>query len=221
MQQPIFAYWSIRGLAEPIRMLLVHLGVAFEDKHYTAGDAPDYDKSGWLADKENLGLDFPNLPYFIDENVKITESYAIITYIAAKYNPDFLGRTAQERVYVNMCAGVLKDVNHAVSMACYAPDATTRIPIALDGNKANLGRIANYLQGKRFFMGDQPTWVDFCAYELFDRIEAFDPEFLRGISPIFETYKGHVRGLAHIEEFVSRPRLAFNNKMAGWGNSPL
>ncbi|CAG9314991.1 unnamed protein product [Blepharisma stoltei] len=218
MQQPILAYWSIRGLVEHIRMFLTHLGVAFEDKHYPTGDAPDYDKSVWLADKESLGLDFPNLPYFIDDQVKLTESVAIVTYIAGKYNPAYNGRTITEQASVNMCAGVLRDVWNAIINASYSPDATTRIPIALDSHRVNLGRIANYLQGKRFLIGDQPTWVDFFAYELFDRIDVFNPEFLRGISPNFEAHKGHVRGLAHVEEFVSRPRLALNNKMAGWGN---
>lgn len=38
----------------------------------------------WLADKPNLGLAFPNLPYLIDGNVKLTQSLAIMRYLARK-----------------------------------------------------------------------------------------------------------------------------------------
>jgi glutathione S-transferase len=54
-------------------MLLWHLNIDFENKMYDVGPAPDYDKSGWLADKFSLGLQFPNLPYLIDGDIKLTE----------------------------------------------------------------------------------------------------------------------------------------------------
>lgn len=38
----------------------------------------------WLADKPNLGLAFPNLPYLIDGDVKLTQSLAIMRYLARK-----------------------------------------------------------------------------------------------------------------------------------------
>uniref|UniRef100_A0A8D2I2D6 glutathione transferase n=1 Tax=Urocitellus parryii TaxID=9999 RepID=A0A8D2I2D6_UROPR len=50
------------------------------------GDAPDYDRSQWLSDKFKLSLDFPNLPYLIDGVQKITQSSAILRYIARKHN---------------------------------------------------------------------------------------------------------------------------------------
>jgi glutathione S-transferase len=36
-------------------------------------------------------MDFPNLPYLIDEDYKLTESMAIMKYIAAKWKPELLG----------------------------------------------------------------------------------------------------------------------------------
>ena len=69
-------YWDIRGLAEPIRMLLKHLNIEFEEKRYGFGNEseasfPNLDE--WLAEKFTLGLDFPNLPYLIDGDFKMTE----------------------------------------------------------------------------------------------------------------------------------------------------
>jgi glutathione S-transferase len=53
-------------LAEPIRLLLVYTGTEFEDKRFYTGDAPDFQKSDWLDNKLSYGLDFPNLPFYID-----------------------------------------------------------------------------------------------------------------------------------------------------------
>ena len=42
--------------------MLAHAGVEYEDKRYNIkGEAPNLDRSEWLADKFNLGLDFPNV----------------------------------------------------------------------------------------------------------------------------------------------------------------
>ena len=63
---PTLGYWNIRGLAEPIRLLLEYCGESYKDVRYQQGGAPDYSREEWLAEKEKLGLDFPNLPYYID-----------------------------------------------------------------------------------------------------------------------------------------------------------
>ena len=49
---------------QPIRLLLAYAGVEYEDKRYNIGPAPEYDRSEWLNDKFNLGLDFPNVNIF-------------------------------------------------------------------------------------------------------------------------------------------------------------
>ena len=72
--KPILAYWNIRGLAMPIRTLLAHAGVDFVDYLYDDNDAGakswDADKSAMTASKE---YDFPNLPYYTDGAVHLTQ----------------------------------------------------------------------------------------------------------------------------------------------------
>jgi len=41
--KPVLGYWAIRGLASPIRYLLVYLGVDFEQQLYHQGNAPEFD----------------------------------------------------------------------------------------------------------------------------------------------------------------------------------
>ena len=63
---PILGYWDCRGLGDPIRLLLIQAGVEFEDKRYR-------DPKEWFANKFNLGLEFPNIPYYIDGDLKLTQ----------------------------------------------------------------------------------------------------------------------------------------------------
>ena len=46
--------------------------------------------------KFKLGLDFPNLPYLIDGNIKVTQSNAILRYLGRKFGLD--GKTEADKV---------------------------------------------------------------------------------------------------------------------------
>lgn len=70
---PVLGYWDVRGVTSNIRNLLHYKEVEFEDKLFKIGPAPAYDISEWTATKPTLGLDFPNLPYYIDGEIKLTQ----------------------------------------------------------------------------------------------------------------------------------------------------
>ena len=115
-------YWKIRGLGAPIRMLLHFLKVDFEDRTYQVGDAPDFDKTAWLQDKFRLGMDFPNLPYLIDGETKITETAAILQYIAMKWRPSLLGSCPAELARVQMFWYYVLTLKDSSTNACYFGD---------------------------------------------------------------------------------------------------
>ena len=52
---PVLGYWNIRGLAQPIRVLLGYAGVEFEEKHYVIGDGPEFSYEYWYKEKFELG----------------------------------------------------------------------------------------------------------------------------------------------------------------------
>jgi glutathione S-transferase len=61
---------------------LIYQGIDFKDKYYEHTE-DKASKESWLQEKTALGLDFPNLPYFIDsDGFTLTESLAIHEYIA-------------------------------------------------------------------------------------------------------------------------------------------
>ena len=90
--KPTLGYWNIRGLAHGIRFVLTYSKVDFNDKRYDYGPAPEFHRDSWNNEKFTLGLPFPNLPYFIDGEAKITETLAIYKYICHKFNPELLGK---------------------------------------------------------------------------------------------------------------------------------
>jgi glutathione S-transferase len=68
-------YWGIRGLGQVPRLLLTYTKANWKNKIYSQREA-------WFnADKKNLGLAFPNLPYLLEGHLKLTESAAINRYI--------------------------------------------------------------------------------------------------------------------------------------------
>ena len=64
-------YWGIRGLAQPIRFLLVSAGVPFSEVRLGVlqdGTLLEKDEEGedWSSLRSTLDMPFPNLPYLID-----------------------------------------------------------------------------------------------------------------------------------------------------------
>ena len=53
------AYWAIRGLAQPVRLLLEFTGQPYVDKLYVQGPAPDFDKSCWFSVKDTVLGEYP------------------------------------------------------------------------------------------------------------------------------------------------------------------
>ena len=71
---------------------MVYLGVDYEEDLYEQGDGPDFSRQQWFDKRDKLGLAFPNLPYLIDGSTQVTETLAIMKYIANKFGPQLLGK---------------------------------------------------------------------------------------------------------------------------------
>ena len=54
-------------------------------------------------------MDFPNLPYFIDGDFKLTESKAVTVYICDRFCPRLMGANVAERSRVVQLQNILGD----------------------------------------------------------------------------------------------------------------
>lgn len=212
--KPILGYWRIRGLAEPIRYMLKHIGVDFEEQIYTQGPGPDFSRSQWINARDNLGLSFPNLPYLIDGDIRISESRAIIQHLLQKYKPEFLGTTHQEKVIVQMIAGVVMDIKSYIDHSCYNPSFNKENVI--QDVKEEIQKIANFLGENKYVVGEQLTWPDFFLFETLEMIEALQTGTIASVSEKLDEYRNRIAGLPGVAEKIAEVRLPWNNTSAIW-----
>ena len=218
MTKPILAYWDIRGLAEPCRLLLEFCGVDYEDKRYVCGEAPDYDRSAWLNEKFNLGLDFPNLPYYIDDDIKMTESSAILKHIARKHGA--YPTTDRELDFCNMMEGVVVDFRREFVMMCYMPNyEANREKFFSASMPGKMEQLDKYLGSNKWLAGNSLTYVDFLFCEFLSHIKLMEPSS-------FDKYENI---LSYFDKFFKLDKIAayrqsgrfkqfpINGKMANWG----
>uniref|UniRef100_A0A5F9CEG5 Glutathione S-transferase n=1 Tax=Oryctolagus cuniculus TaxID=9986 RepID=A0A5F9CEG5_RABIT len=211
-------YWDIRGLAHAIRLLLEYTDTSYEEKRYTMGDAPNYDRSQWLSEKFKLGLDFPNLPYLIDGTHKLTQSNAIMRYLARKHG--LCGETEEERIRVDILENQAMDVSNQLAEVCYSPDFEKLKPEYLKGLPETMKHFSQFLGSRPWFAGDKLTFVDFLAYDILDLHRVFEPRSLDAF-PNLKDFVARFEGLekisAHMKSSRFLPRPVFT-KMATWGN---
>ncbi|XP_005338155.2 glutathione S-transferase Mu 1 [Ictidomys tridecemlineatus] len=211
-------YWNIRGLAHPIRLLLEYTDSSYEEKKYTMGDAPDYDRSQWLNEKFKLGLDFPNLPYLIDGPHKITQSNAILRYLARKHN--LCGETEEEKIRVDILENQVVDVRMHFIMLCYNPDFEKKKPEYLETLPEKMKLFSQFLGKRPWFAGDKITYVDFITYDVLDQHRVFEPKCLEAF-PNLKDFMSRFEGLKKISAYMKSNRFLptpLYSKMATWGN---
>lgn len=218
MAPPTLCYWDIRGLAQPIRLLLEYTGTEFEDKKLSCGPAPDFEKSCWFDQKFSLGLDFPNLPYYKDEDVSITQSNVILKHIARKNN--LAGSTVKEQALADMAADQIMDLRNGFVGLCYNSNHADLKGNYLAGLPAKLKAFSEFLGTKSWLVGEQLTYPDFHLYEMLDQHKLFQPDCLKEFSNL-QSYCERFEKLPAIEKYMRSDRFLkapINNKMAAFGN---
>ncbi|KAJ6659468.1 hypothetical protein lerEdw1_018702 [Lerista edwardsae] len=195
-------YWDIRGLAHAIRLLLEFTETPYEDKQYSSGEGCDFDKTQWnfikqrlgldppstcsshgttgwtqwTNEKNKLGLDFPNLPYLIDGDTKITHSNAILRYLARKHK--MCGESEEELIRIDMLENQVMDFRLGLARICYSPDFEKLKPDYLEQLPGKLKLFSQFLGDRKWFAGKKITFVDFLAYDILDVHRMLEPKCL-------------------------------------------
>ena len=201
-------------------MMFYYLNVNFDDKTYPVlGEAPDFDKSSWFDVKESKGMEYPNLPYLIDGETKISETTAIMMYVAKKYSPELLGRTAAEVGRVNMLSAHVASLKGKSTTPCYMGGD---LEVIIEDCRPVLAKIVAAMGESEWIAGPNLTWLDFYFAELVDMLNTLTSGLFNAEFPSLQTYW---------ERFIALPNLAeawaddsklmkapFNNKMAKYLN---
>mmetsp|Transcript_26092 Transcript_26092/g.30476 ORF Transcript_26092/g.30476 Transcript_26092/m.30476 type:complete len:123 (+) Transcript_26092:391-759(+) len=121
---------------------------------------------------DTIGLDFPNMPYFIDGEVRLTEPMAIIKYIAVKFGPESaIGATLDEKAEVEMMAHILSELTRQASLPCYMPGKNQQeLGESLVHRMEPVVKIIEEKRDAKFLIGAEPTYADFMLFELCERV---------------------------------------------------
>ena len=120
-------------------MLLKYVNEDYDDTVY-ALDANESDKNHWPSNKDHLGLDFPNLPYYIDDQIKSSQSGTILRYLGRKYK--MAGANEQETTTIEMLIDTATDLKTIIGFPAY----TSADDEVIDLSKSNF----NYLYPLKF-----------------------------------------------------------------------
>ncbi|XP_062522388.1 glutathione S-transferase Mu 4-like [Corticium candelabrum] len=202
-------YWDLRGLCQPIRLLLAYKGEQFEEKRYEVKDA-EKRKEWQEKDKLKTGLDlpFPNLPYLIDGDRKLVQSQAILYYLGRKYN--MCGKTEDERVRVDVSLHQALDLRRSFTSLSFASDFADKKPDYLQKLPTVLQGFVDFIGGRKWLAGDELTISDFHFYEQLAQHLILDPSCLDKF-PRLQEYVANFEGLPAIKAyrassiFIKRP----------------
>ena len=100
-------------------MALAYAGQDYEDVIYNFA-ATEGSADHWPSHKFKLGLAFPNLPWYIDGDVKLTQSNAIVRHIGRKHN--LYGKNADEASEIDMLIDTAADVHTAIIKVIFDSD---------------------------------------------------------------------------------------------------
>ncbi|EAR99881.1 glutathione S-transferase, amine-terminal domain protein (macronuclear) [Tetrahymena thermophila SB210] len=196
-------YWNVRGLGQSIRFLLAYLGVEYNSKVYSTAEE-------WFGkDKNNLGLEFPNIPYIIDGEFKLTESSAIPIYLLRKYKrADLLGFSndgsySEREVRVAQLIGVIKDIYKETIPVCFSPDFDKIKDQAFAKGEVLLKKLVSFLGDKEFLLSTL-TYADFLLYEVLCYYKYIYPQ---AITPTLTAYMNRFENLPGIKQYIANPSI--------------
>jgi glutathione S-transferase len=219
-------YWGIRGLAQPIRFLLIASDISFSEVRFgVLQDGTILDESmeddDWNRVKFKLEMPFPNLPYLIDSSeansISISQSNTILRYLARRF--DFYGDSDIDRIEIDMLQDEAYDFRNKIIETAYTLGhgyafafkqfSSDILPVYLDRFESYLINLKN----RDFFVGDRLSLVDFVLYELFWQMTLMVPGSIQDANrPALSSF---------IRSFEKTPKIANYIKSKNYIEHPI
>lgn len=195
---PILAYWKIRAIVEPIRYMLHHLGIEFEDRRIS-------DPEQWFKEqKYSLGLDFPNLPYFIDGDLKMTQCLAICRHIARKHG--LVGETETQLIRQDLGEQTTDDIRWGLIRLVLNPNFESLKDDFIKGVPEKMQSMDKYLGQGPWVVGDKLTHVDFLLFEALEQHLYLAPTCLEGLENL-KAFHRRFRALPNVKAYLESDKF--------------
>ncbi|NXC69314.1 GSTA2 transferase, partial [Anhinga anhinga] len=195
--KPKLYYTRGRGRMESIRWLLAAAGVEFEEEFIDTKE--DLEKL-----RNDGSLLFQQLPMVEIDGVKMVQTRAILSYIAAKYN--LYGKDLKERVWIDMYVEGTTDLMIMIMYLPFQPADTKEKNFALIIERATNRYFPVYEKalkdhGHDYLVGNKLSWADIHLLEAILMAEECKPDILSAF-PLLQAFKGRTSNIATIKKFL-------------------
>ena len=224
--KPTLVYFNILGRGEPIRMTFAACGVEYDEESVPYGDM-----KGQAGSKD---WPFGQAPVLRTGSTSLTQMTAIMRYVAARFKPELLGTTLEERATVDALLEGIDDLYLKYIDCVYTDQLSPPARDALWAKHFNpmtaqernggghLRFIDGFLErsGGPFLLGSAPTIADLF---LFFALEAFSRDVCFGNRPaqiyprlgVFQEAVADLDGLKERLGSSARASLSFNGNGVG------
>lgn len=154
-----FITWGIKGSVEPIRYLLEHLKLEYNEFNPLSME----DAKNIKNYQNKNGLDFVDFPIFLDNENKISEKTSVAMYISSKFPKKYLfGKNPFEKIQHKILESFLNEFNENYLRILKMEDV--HILENYEKKEKNFltkyEYLSRYLKDKKFFL-DNLTYSDF------------------------------------------------------------
>lgn len=203
--RPTLSYFELRGRAEASRLLLGDLGVEFIDRRITSPEE-------WEALKQDVP--FGGLPRYQDERVDLTQSHAILRYLARTQGLVGLDGLPGENdaaawvVYDEIQEVLSETQEHLWRFAWEADYQDTRETYANGILRWFLGALQQWYSEHgegEYWVGDTISHIDYLAFTYLDEVRAFFPETLARVE-LLAAFHARMQARPRIAEYIDSGR---------------
>ncbi|KAM4787618.1 uncharacterized protein ACIQIH_005513 [Cyanocitta cristata] len=195
--KPKLYYFDGRGKMESIRWLLAAAGVEFEEEFLETRE--QYEKL-----LQGGSLLFQQVPMVEIDGMRMVQTRAILSYIAAKYN--LYGKDLKERALIDMYVGGTDDLMGFILMFPFLSAEDKEKQRAFIVQKATSRYFPVYEKvlkdhGQDFLVGNNFSWADVHLLEAILMVEEKKSDVLSGF-PQLQAFKARISSIPTIKKFL-------------------
>ena len=138
------------------------------------------------------------MPFFIDGDVKLTESKSIMKYICKKHDPKLLGRDALEVAQADMISRIHDSMHQQFSGFVKTVGDSEELQKKITDNGKLL---SDFLGEKKFMVGDDVVFSDFCMFELLEAMDWTSNGECYKTYPNLKEYIDRIKQLPNFKEY--------------------
>ncbi|XP_027708723.1 glutathione S-transferase A4-like isoform X1 [Vombatus ursinus] len=196
-EKPILYYFDGRGRMESIRWLLATAGVEFEEVFLET-------REQYLKLQEDGLLLFQQVPLVEIDGMKLTQSRAILSYLAAKYN--LYGKDLKETTLINMYTDGTMDLIFLITVVYFKPAEEKEKEIELILEKAKNRYFCVFEKilknhGQDYLVGNKFSWADIQLLEVILMVEELCANVLSEF-PLLQAFKKRISNIPTIKKFL-------------------